>query len=297
MRRREFVKLGVAGCAAVSIGVSARPAAQAAKQEAVQRMKLGLVTYNIASDWDLPTLIQRCKDTGYEGIELRTTHAHKVEPDISSDRRKEVRRLFAESGLSLWGLGTACDFHRDDQALVRQNIELTKRFCDLARDVGARGVKVRPNGLVEGVPEEKTLEQIGHALRDCGDAGNATGTEIWLEVHGSQTMEPPRIKKIMDYCAHPNVGVCWNSNMTDIKDGSVKEYFELLRPWLRSCHINELASDYPYRELFALLRKTGYDRFVLQEAQPLVSKDPKDLERFLRYYRKLWQELCRPAAG
>ncbi len=157
-------------------------------------MKLGLVTYNIASDWDLPTLIQRCKDTGYSGVELRTTHAHGVEPDISSARRREVRAMFQDSGVALWGLGTACDYHRDDAAIVRENIDLTKRFCELAKDVGATGVKVRPNGLVEGVPEEKTLQQIGTALRECGDAARDNGVEIWVEVHGRDTQEPPRIR-------------------------------------------------------------------------------------------------------
>ena len=42
-------------------------------------MKLGLVTYNMAKDWDVPTIIKNCQDTGFEGVELRTTHAHKVE--------------------------------------------------------------------------------------------------------------------------------------------------------------------------------------------------------------------------
>jgi len=30
------------------------------------------------------------------------------------------------------------------------------------------------------------------------------------------------------------VGVCWNSNPTDVVDGSVKASFELLRPWIRN---------------------------------------------------------------
>ena len=37
-------------------------------------MKLGLVTYNLASAWDLKTLEEHCVQTGFEGVELRTTH-------------------------------------------------------------------------------------------------------------------------------------------------------------------------------------------------------------------------------
>ena len=46
-------------------------------------MKLGLVTYQWAKDWDLPTLIANCEKTGYLGVELRTEHAHKVETNLS----------------------------------------------------------------------------------------------------------------------------------------------------------------------------------------------------------------------
>ena len=37
-------------------------------------------------------------------------------------------------------------------------------YCQLAADVGAPGVKVRPNGLPDSVPEQTTLEQIGNSL-------------------------------------------------------------------------------------------------------------------------------------
>ena len=87
---------------------------------------------------------------------------------------------------------------------------------------------------------------------------------------------------------HDNVGLCWNSNPTDVVNGSVKPSFDLLRPWLRSCHINELVSGYPYRELFALMQRTNYNRWTLCECAE--SREP---ERFLRYYRALWLELNR----
>jgi hypothetical protein len=61
-----------------------------------------------------------------------------------------------------------------------------------------------------------------------------------------------------------------------------------LRPWLKSCHINELVNGYPYRELFDLMRRTKYDRWTLCEAG-----ETDQPERFLRYYRALWTELNR----
>jgi hypothetical protein len=74
-----------------------------------------------------------------------------------------------------------------------------------------------------------------------------------------------------------------------VVDGSVKASFELLRPFIRNCHIHDLFPDYPYRELFALLNGSGYQGYTLCEA----AESPQP-ERFLRYYKALWNELNRP---
>ena len=50
-------------------------------------------------------------------------------------------------------------------------------------------MKVRPNGLPKEVPEEKTLEQIGKALRQVAAFGAGYGQEIRLEVHGRDTSD------------------------------------------------------------------------------------------------------------
>jgi hypothetical protein len=179
---------------------------------------------------------------------------------------------------------------------VQKNIETCKEFVQLVTDLGGRGVKVRPNGLPKEAPAEQTLEQIGKSLIPCGRAAADANVEIWVEVHGAGTSHPPHIKTIMETCGHPSVGLTWNSNPTDIKGGSIAEYFQLLRPWIRSCHINELYKDatgaYPYRELFRLLRETGYDRVTLVEVGREMP-DPASGEELLRYYKALWTELTK----
>ena len=134
-------------------------------------MRLGLVTYNLAKDWDLDTLIANCEQTGFAGVELRTTHAHKVESDLSPAQRAEVRQRFAGSKVELVGLGTAFEFDAVDPAELQRHIEGAKAYLQLAADLGVSGVKVRPNKFHEdkGVPREKTLAQIGQALRQCGE--------------------------------------------------------------------------------------------------------------------------------
>ena len=254
--------------------------------------KLGLVTYNLAKSWDLDTIVERCEAHGIGAVELRTTHAHGVEVTIGTEERARVRRSFAESTIRQLSLGSTCEYHSTDPAEVESNVVETIQYIELAEDIGAVGVKVRPNGFHEdrGVSKEATLEQIGRALRRCGEAAEGTGVAVWLEVHGRGTDHPPHIARIMEEADHPKVGVCWNSNPADVVDGSVQKHFELLRPWLMSVHINNLWNEaYPYRELFALLRDSGYAGYCLAE----IAEESAEPDTFLRYYKALFQELTR----
>ncbi len=287
LHRRQFLGAAAAGVAGLVAPLHA--AADAPK------FKLGLVTYNLAAAWDLDTLLKICKDVGVSPVEFRTTHKHGVEPALSKDARKEVKKKCADAGVEIWGCGTICEFHAPEKSVVDKNIETCKTFVDLVADLGGRGVKVRPNGLPDKVPVEKTLEQIGKALIPCGDAAKNAGVEIWVEVHGKGTAHPPHMKTVMEQCGHKSVGLTWNSNPQDVIDGSVAKSFALLWPWIKSCHINELEKDvtgvYPYRELFRLFREHGYDRATMCEVGKTYP-DPVVGAKALREYKELSTKLC-----
>jgi sugar phosphate isomerase/epimerase len=252
-------------------------------------MLLGAVTYNVCKDWDVETLIAKLEEAKFEAVELRTTHKHGVEPSLPAAERERIRTRFTKSKVRLLSYGTTCEFHSPDAAVRKKNVEEGKAFIDLAHDTGAWGIKVRPNGIPAGVPVPTTIGNIGASLRELGDYGAGKGVEIWVEVHGRESQNPPNMAAMMKAAKHEQVGVCWNSNPTDIVNGSIKPSFELLKPWIKAVHINELANDaYPWRELFTLLRQMKYERYTLMECQE--SKEP---ERFLRWYRAMWRELSR----
>lgn len=286
-RRREFLFGSSAALTAPWLhGAAAFPPSEAA----TRGPRLGAVTYNLLRDYDLETIIKILEATGFEGVELRTTHKHGVEPSIGQDERARVRKRFESSKVKLVGYGTTCEFHSPDATERERQVEIGKQFVDLARDTGAMGIKVRPNAFPKGVPREVTIQNIAASLRELGDYGAQKGIEVWLEVHGPGTNDPKVIAAIMKGTQHSMVGACWNSNAADLVNGSVKQSFELLKPWIKSVHINELADTrYPWRELFNLLRAAGYDRYTLCEAQ----ENPQT-ERFLRWYKALWTELNRP---
>lgn len=248
-------------------------------------MRLGLVTYNIAAEWDCDTIIKYGTELGFKGVELRTTHAHGVEVDLGEAQRREVQKKFADSSVKLVGLGSAFEYHSPDPEELKRNIEETKEYIVLAHDVGAEGVKVRPNAFPEEVERAKTIEQIGVSLKEVGEFASNYGIKVRLEVHGHGTCDPKVIGQILDIADNPDVYACWNSNMADLdEDGSIDGHFALLKDKIDICHINALWNDYPWRRLFELLQAERFDGFCLAEIPG--SSDP---ETVLRYYRKLFR--------
>lgn len=283
--RRDFLKTTALSASALVLptaGVKADKKNAGKKGE----LHLGLVTYNIAKEWDVDTIIKNCTETEYEGAELRTTHAHKVELDLTAKQRREVKKKFEDSPVKLLTLGSTYEYHSNDPAELRKNIEGAKEYTILAKDVGASGIKVRPNGLMvdKGVPEEETLKQIGVSLNEVGKFAEDYGIQVRVEVHGPGTSSVPRMKKIMDYADCDNVIACWNCNKTDLEDGGFESNYNLLKSKIKYVHMHDLSDEwYPYRRLFVLLKELGLDIYCCAEIQG--SSDPI---RLMKYYRALF---------
>jgi len=284
--RRNFFKSSALAMASGALLPSEKAEAKA-RLDAKTPLKLGLVTYNLAKEWDIDTLIKNCTETKFDAVELRTTHAHGVEPGLTAEQRREVRKKFADSPVKLASLGSVCEFDSPDPQVLQQNIETCRMFVQLAADVRAEGVKVRPNRLHpdKGIPEEPPLKQIGESLALVGSFAKEYGVEIRVEVHGSDTSRVPRMKKILDYAGHGNVFACWNCNQSDLEDGGLEANYKRLEKKIRFVHMRDLyLEEYPWRTLLRLLRKSGYTGYCCAELGS-ASSDPL---RVMRYYRALF---------
>ncbi len=293
--RREFItKCCISGAAflqAAGTGTlcSAKKSGNGKKSGKVQ---YGLVTYNWGKSWDLETLIKNCETAETFGVELRTTHQHGVERNLSAAERNDVKKRFADSPVTLVGIGSNERFDNPDPKVLQAAITATQDFIKLSHDVGGTGVKVKPDSFHKNVPHEVTIEQIGKTLNQLGKFGLDWGQQIRLEVHG-RCAHLPTIKKILDVAQHPNVAICWNCNPQDLEGAGLEHNFNLVKNRMGdTVHIHDLInSSYPHQQFFNLLAKANYSGWLMLEEGKVPQGDlvPKLAEQ-KKIFTKMWQQ-------
>lgn len=292
--RRSLLRTSGAALAALSLpqALFQTKTACARPNQPHAGMHFGLVTYLWGKDMQLGELLANCEKAGVLGVELRTEHQHGVEPTLSKSERGEVRKRFEDSPVELVGYGSNCEYHSEDQAKVKANIELTKKYIELMHDCGGTGVKVKPNGFPKNVAREKTIEQIGKALNEVAAFGEGYGQSIRVEVHGGGTSELPVIRDIFQVADHPNVYVCWNCNEQDLIGDGLEANFNMVKDRFGdTVHIREMnVGDYPYADLMKLFVSTGYSGWILLEART----DPADKVAAMVEQREIFEKLVQP---
>ena len=71
--------------------------------------------------------------------------------------------------------------------------------------------------------------------------------------------------------------------MSDMEGEGFEANFNSVKHVIRNIHIRELWNEYPWRQLFSLLSKSGYKGYC--DAEIPANADPI---RFLKYYRALF---------
>lgn len=291
--RRKFLQASaIAGTAAFVPGLNLDQVRKQNNEPGISLnknpLKIGLMTYLLGKNWDIETIIKNCTETGFQSVELRTTHAHGVEVTLTPSQRAEVKKRFKDSPLETISLASAFQYHSPDPAEVKKNIEGTKEYVLLARDIDATGIRVFPNAFPAGSDREKTMEQIGKALAEVGEFANNQGVEIRVCVHGQGTNSVTVIKKIIDYSRSPYVYVNWNCDASDAAGEGLVYNFNLVKDRIKGVHMHDLHDPaYPHRHFFKLLSESGYKGYCNAEVGR-VSCEPVE---FMKCYKGLFLAL------
>ncbi|MFW5986049.1 MAG: sugar phosphate isomerase/epimerase family protein [Halanaerobiales bacterium] len=248
-------------------------------------MKLSLLTYDMAGDLALDTLIEYANKYGYAGLEFRVefNHNHGVELERTSEERAEIRRKLEDNYLSVASIATGSRFESPSEKERSQQIEKTKKYIELASDLDAPNLRVFGNNIPEGVKTDDCINWVGESLAELGKYAEDYDVNIGLEMHGQFNYWKYALRTV-EIADHPRVGIVYNCDDRDVIAGSIRETYSYIRDHIIHIHMHNLESDYPYVELFKLLLDDDYQGFLSSEAS--ATEDP---ERAIAMYASLWR--------
>ena len=288
--RRSFLSHGIGVAAGVCAGATLTSCSKVFNTSASNsnaQTRFGFTTYQWGKDWDIPTLIANCSKARAFGVELRTSqsYAHGVELEIDAQQRREVRKKFEDSPVTLVGIASGERYDSPDAATLEAAIENTKGYIKLSRDVGSSGVRVFPNSFHEGVPKEQTIEQISNSMNILGAFAADYGQQVRLEAHGN-VGELPTLRAIMERVDQPSVRLKLNSSTRDTAGNGFEHNFGLVKDLLGdTLHLHNLKdAEFPYQLQMDLLVKMGWKGWQLLE----VSDKVPDRVQALIEQRRIW---------
>jgi len=168
--------------------------------------------------WDLATMVEKAKEYGYAGIELRGLAGQlhlPLAPQLASNPAK-IARLMRETGVELVCLSTSACFHMRDrkevaenQAQVREYVELAGKLqCPFVRVFGAEIPPLRFK-LLGYERREAVLARIARALVALAPHAAAHRVTILIENSGD-FCDSAAMWYLVDAVSSPAVKCCWN---------------------------------------------------------------------------------------
>ena len=168
--------------------------------------------------WDLVTMVEKAKEYGYQGVELRGLDGQMhlpLAPQLASNPGK-VGKLMRDAGVELVCLATSAAFHMRDPKQVAQNQAQVREYVELAGKLGCPYVRVFgaeiPRArlwLLGHERREAVLGRIAKALTELASFAAAHRVTLLIENSGDFT-DSPAMWYLVDAANSPAVKCCWN---------------------------------------------------------------------------------------
>jgi sugar phosphate isomerase/epimerase len=239
-------------------------------------MKLGLHAWEMGRVRDLNTMVDICAESGMACLEIMEHPDFKsnVPLETPAQERAAIRRRFEDAGVGIAALSITCRYDSMDEAVVRQSIEETERYMQLAKDVGAPRLRCLGDRLHEddGESRETTIARVADALRQVCAFGDAYDVDCPIEMHGHFSPWENALT-VVQQVDHPRCYLVHNGQPTNTPPDRWDEVWAKIGPYIKHVHVHDILSDrFPHRKFFGVLKDEGYEGCVCLELKP--SDDP-----------------------
>jgi len=202
-------------------------------------MKISFMTW-VCPDWDLNQVLTAAVRYGYDGVEPRAeaNQKHGVEIASTKKQRAEIRSQFADMGIEMSCIATSRTYAKASRDEWQESVDLTRRFVDLAADVGCPNLRVFGGGTPQGMSREDAQKRVAEALAEVGPYATKGGVWLCLETHDDYSRA--------DWCAATvkmagveGVGICWDVMHPFRHSQSIDVAFAAVKDYVHHCHVHD----------------------------------------------------------
>ncbi len=267
-------------------------------------MKLAFTTLG-CPDWDLPTIVRRAREYGYDGVDFRgygqTIPVYTL-PEFTT-RCEDTVTLFRESGLEVPCFSTSALVAANPGAALAE----IAAYAPLCQRFGAKFLRVFGGGEFAETERAQYLERAVSTLRQALPIAEAWDVTLLFETHDAW-MDSRHTRRIMESVDSPRVGVLWDVHHPYRYAGeSPAETWQRLGPWIRNTHWKDSClrpgtergyelcllgeGDLPLAEIMHTLQAGGYDGYLTLEWEkrwvPELAEPEVAFPHFVAYMQQL----------
>ncbi len=243
-------------------------------------MKKGINAWIFPRDFSTDKVLETAREIGYEGVELNFNE-QKLELDRKG--RLTILEKAKSLGLELPSLCTGMlwkyNLASPDAKVREKGIEIVKKSCEFAADLGAKVLLVVPAVAVPEIPYEKTWELSRESVLET--ASTAEDFDVYLGIENVWNRflySPLEFRRFIEGIGHPHVKAYFdvgNVHFLGFPHQWIRHLAELIvcvhvkgfhRPTMQFRPL--LQGDIDWAEVMKALRSIGYDGFLNVEVSP-----------------------------
>jgi len=303
LSRREFLAGMGAVTTVAGIGLFAIPAIASRKN-----LKMSFSTLGCPA-WNWIKILDFAKQYGFTGVELRGLMGNMnlpACPEFSPGRIEQAKKDVASRGLQIVSVDSSAYLHDPDPAKHEAQMSDSRRFIDLASQLGAPYIRVMGNE-VSGTGEE-TIHRVAESLHQLGEYAGPKNITVLLESHGD-FVRSPELLEILQQADSPHVALLWDAHNTFVGGPEAPEVtVSRLGKYIRHTHLKDSTGkngeehyvltgkgDVPVKKQVQLLVDIGYQGYFSYEWEKAWHPDIDEPEIAFPEYAKVMRGYLKDA--
>jgi len=255
-------------------------------------MKLAFST-NAYTRFPLIEALRGIKAAGFTGVEILADTPHAYPATLDRVETARIRVELDRLGLIVSNVNANCSFGywKDappepyfEPSLISPNpkhradrTELIFKTLDFAKALDARNISITSGRCLGGMPPDKAVVQLRESLLPILDRADQLNIDVGIECEPGLFLEySSELGEWIDRLNHPRLGANLDLGHSQVAGENPADAIEMLQNRIWNLHVEDIPGrkhyhlipgegSMPWQQIFHVLRKIRYDRFLTVE--------------------------------